>query len=420
VARSAKSRTSKTETPPTDPVEEVISALPEVEPDMGGDQSLSDPQPAADLAETTPLIASDVAVEPDILPEPEPVQHRPVVTDPPAMAPPAPPPQTTIQKVGLGPLILGGILAAILGYAAAYFGQQGQSAQIAALLAAQTDRITALEAEVAALPAPTDLAPVTTALGDLQSMVNAGQAETVAALATLDGRVATLEKAPNADGTLSATAIATWEAELQSLRAEVATQEARMQDIADAATAQLDQTRVAAATIEQTATESAAVVITRAALARVQAALDSGAPFDAALSDLAGTVTVPAALTEVAADGVPTIMALQADFPAAARAALGVARSEGLAGEEGGGVAAFLRNQFDVRSVTPQDGTSADAILSRAEDDLRQNRLTDALAEVASLPEVVRAELAGWTGAAEARIAAIAAVEGLSQSLTSN
>ena len=114
------------------------------------------------------------------------------------------------------------------------------------------------------------------------------------------------------------------------------------------------------------------------------------------------------------------MLALQTDFPDAARAALAVARSEGLAGEDGGGIAAFLRNQFDVRSVTPQEGTTADAILSRAEEDLRQNRLSDALAEVASLPEVVRAEMSGWISAAETRTAALATVEGLSEILTQN
>ena len=207
---------------------------------------------------------------------------------------------------------------------------------------------------------------------------------------------------------------------METLRADVTVQQDRIQQIVDAATLQIDESRVEAATIEQNATEAAAAATARAALSRVQAALESGVPYDAALGDLGSAVAVPDALAALAATGVPTITTLQADFPDAARAALAVARSEGLAGEEGGGLAGFLRNQFDVRSVTPQEGTTADAILSRAEDALSQNHLSDTLAEIATLPEVVRAEMATWTSAAETRAAALAAVEGLSETLSSN
>ena len=427
VARSTKPRTGKTDSPSpaeaTSDAHVAADGLPLPDAIPAPETELPETElPGPELPGPEQVLVPEPELEPDRLPQPEPVNHNmlPPVPEPVLTERPVPPPQVTVQKVGLGPVILGGIVAAALGYAAAYFGQQGRSADLTALMTAQTDRIAALEAQVAALPAPVDLSPLNTAITDMQAGVGAGQAETTTALAMLETRLAALEKAPNADGTLSATAISAWDAELQNLRADIAGQQARMQEIADAATTQLDQTRVEAATIEQSATESAAAVTARAALARVQAALDAGTPFDTALGDLAAAVTVPEPLTAVAAKGVPTMMALQTDFPDAARAALATARSEGLAGEDGGGIAAFLRNQFDVRSVTPQEGTTVDAILSRAEDDLRQNRLSDSLAEVASLPEVVRAEMVDWTHAAEARIAAIAAVEGLSQSLTSN
>ena len=425
VARSAKSRTDKTETPST------AAAVT--------DEAVVLPQ-AEGAAEVEPVLVPEPALEPDRLPQPEPLQQRSpdpeptiqqTVPVPPNVQPKVPPklppnvqsnvpPKLTVQKVGFAPVVFGGIVAAMLGYAAAYYLLRGQSADLTALIAAQTDRIAGLEAQVAALPAPADLSPMNAALSDLRAGLSGAQAETATALATLEGRLSELEKAPNADGTLSNTAIAAWEAELQTLRAEIGTEQDRMQQLVDAARSQLDQTRVEAATIEQTATDASAAALARAALARVQAALDSGTPFEAALGDLAATVAVPDVLTAAATEGVPTMLTLQADFPGAARAALGLARSEGLAGEEGGGIAGFLRNQFDVRSVTPQEGTTVDAILSRAEDDLRQNHLSDALAEVATLPEVVRAEMADWTGAAETRIAALAAVEGLSEILTQN
>ncbi len=405
VARSVKSRTDETET---------LSAAK-----VPDDQAMAMP----DVSDMTPVTEPDLATlpEPDPLPAPEPVQKPEPEPDLPIDAPLNPlPPDGQMPQRSLGPLVLGGIVAAALGYAAAYFGQQGRSADLMTLLSAQTDRIAALETQLAALPAPADLSPLNAALSDVQAALGSGRAETAETLAGLQVRLDALEKAPNADGTLSETAIVAWEAELDALRSEIGAEQARMQGIADAAAAQLDQTRAEAATIEQTATESAVNANTRAALARVQAALDSGSPFEAALGDLSAGVSVPESLAAVAIDGVPTMLTLQTTFPDAARAALAIARSEGLAGEDGGGIAAFLRNQFDVRSVTPQDGATADAILSRAEDALRQNRLSDAIAEVAALPEVVRAEMSGWTAAAETRIAAIAAVEGLSEILTQN
>ena len=412
MARSVKSSVNEIETPgKTEAGEAEVGAettigLPQAE-------QISPPEPDPELVEMP-----EPELEQDRLPRPEPLHHS---KPDPALPPTAiARPELTAQKVGFGPVFFGGIVAAAVGYAAAYFGQQDQPADLTPLIAAQTDRIAALEAQLATLPAPADLSPLNAGLNDMQVALRTGQTETTTTLAALESRLAVLEKAPSADGTLSATAIAAWGAELQNLRSEITAQQARMQELADVATAQLDQTRIEAATIEQTATESVAAMTARAALARVQAALDAGTPFDAALADLAAVTPVPEALTALASEGVPTMLALQSDFPDAARAALAVARNEGLAGEEGGGIAAFLRNQFDVRSVTPQEGATADAILSRAEEDLRQNRLSDALAEVASLPEVVRAEMSGWISAAETRTAALATVQGLSEILTQN
>jgi hypothetical protein len=48
---------------------------------------------------------------------------------------------------------------------------------------------------------------------------------------------------------------------------------------------------------------------------------------------------------------------------------------------------------------------------------LADSRLTDALAEVASLPEVARGEMSSWVSLAEARAAAMSTVESLAQTL---
>lgn len=91
-----------------------------------------------------------------------------------------------------------------------------------------------------------------------------------------------------------------------------------------------------------------------------------------------------------------------------------------MSGEAEGGFASFLRNQFDVRSVAPQEGDTTDAILSRAESNLRNGRLTETLSEIGALPEVARAELSDWVAMAETRADALAAAATLSSSLNEN
>jgi hypothetical protein len=284
------------------------------------------------------------------------------------------------------------------------------------------DDLAQLAARVDALPVPTDRSEA------LESLTQA--------VAAMDARIATLERAPAPDGTLSAPAIAAWTADIAALQTaladqavrldalattptgvDMATVEARLAELTAAAQADLAAAQSQTAAAEAAAAAAMSGAAQRAAMDRVLAALDAGTPFDAALADL-GTAgaTLPESLTAVAADGVPTLAALQAGFPDAARAALAAARDEGLDGD-GGGLTAFLRQTLDIRSVTPRDGTDPDAILSRAEAALREGRLSDALAEVASLPEVVRAAMAIWTGPAQARVAALSAATTLSETL---
>jgi len=196
---------------------------------------------------------------------------------------------------------------------------------------------------------------------------------------------------------------------------------AQIAEMANAAQTELAEARAQAASIEESAASAARNAAARAALARVQTALESGAPIGAALGDLeeAAGEGAPDALIAVQ-DGAPTLASLQDQFPDVARAALATARSEGVSGEETTGFGAFMRNQFDVRSTTPQEGDSADAVLSRAEASVRAGRLSDALAEISALPEVARAEMSDWLAQAEARADAIAAVDMLSTSLSDN
>ena len=398
----------------------------DVRDDVTNDLDDTKPEYAEDEVETALSDPQEEGADPENMPT-DPDVNEPTAEDlsvqepsPEFVAKAEPAPQVTVQKVGLLPLVLGGVIAGGLGFGAAYltFGQQGQD-----LTTELSARLSALEAQVSDLPTDVpDIAPVEAAVAatrdDLSTQIAEISTSVDAQIAAFDERLTGVERAPSVDGTLAESAIASWEQELDLLRAEIAAQQGRMQDIATSAQSELDATRAAAEAVEQNAAEAAQQAVARAALARVQVALDSGTPFDAALADLAASGTeIPDALSSIAEVGVPTIAALREEFPAAARAALSAARSEGLADTNANALTAFLRNQLDVRSVVPKDGDDPDAILSRAEAALADSRLTDALAEVASLPEVARGEMSSWVGMAEARAAAMSTVESIAQTL---
>lgn len=316
-------------------------------------------------------------------------------------APTAPNAAQHPQRSGFFPLALGGVVAGIVGFVAATLTAPAPDTSLADQIAAQSSQISALEQRVVAA-SDVDL-----------SGVEAVQSDLAAQLSDLSARLTALEERPASSGG-SATAGEGIAGEMDALRAQIA-------EMTSAAQTELAEARAQAASIEENAVAAARNAAARAALARVQTALESGAPIGAALGDLEDALgqSAPGALIAVQ-DGVPTLASLQDQFPDVARAALATARAEGVSGEETTGFGAFLRTQLDVRSTTPQEGNSADAILSRAEAAVRTGRLSDALAEISALPEVARAELSDWLGQAEARANAIAAVDMLSTSLSDN
>lgn len=407
---------------PTEVIEDAEIVAPGEPANDPADDTLKieDPAPAAD----TPWMSRPSDPEPAVQSDPDHVEPTQDAPPPPSRPDPVmpPAPQVVVQKVGFVPIVLGGAIAAALGFGAAWYMQgQLQDPTLPVTIAAQGDRLDTLEGQVANLPAPPDLGPLTAEIAATRVAIDDATAPISATLATLDERVTALERAPAADGTLADAAIASWQAEIETLRAEIAAQEARMQGIADEAAERLSMAQSTVEEIEQSATESANMALQRAAVTRIQAALDTGSAFDDALGELSGLgAAVPDELAAVATDGVPTLAALQQSFPDVARAALSAARAEGLADDGDNAVMALLRSTLDVRSVAPREGDDPDAILSRAEAALRDGHLADTLAEVDTLPEVVRAEMAAWTQAATARLSALAAAEALSQSLNAN
>ena len=289
-------------------------------------------------------------------------------------------------------------------------------------LAASVDEVSARVDQMSDQVAAVDGEAVRTRLSRLETQIEGLAAE-----------VAELETAAPAEGATLSTAAAE---DLRGLRATVEGLRAETQALADAQGAlssRIDEVEAsvrrrleqAEAEVQEARAEAESVrslAEARGALAEVGTALGSGAPFAGALGRLDANTeaAVPEALSAVADGGVATMTRLAERFPDAATAALKTAireeRPEGLASR----VTGFLESQVATRSLTPREGDSTDAVLSRAEAALRQGDLDAALAELAALPAPAAAapEMADWLADARARRDAVAAFDTLDAALS--
>ena len=381
---------------------------------------------------------SDTAPAEDAPAEPAEAEATPQGDMPPETAT-APAPEPSGQRgPGFLPLVLGGVIAAGLGYGAAYLGfapdQQDNGTEAAldsieATLSAQDETLSALttrtdtlEEDLAALPPvpdPVDLAPLNDNIDALGARIDslAGQ------VSGLTDRVAYLESLPLGEeqGADNSAAVA---AAVAQLRDQIQTQAESLAAQQEESGGLIEQIRSIAAEAEdniaaaqERATARVEAATAQAALGQLRIAVASGAPFAGTLGDLDVGAEVPEALTAAAETGVATLDRLQASFPAAARAALPVALRE-TAGEDAvDRFTAFLQSQIGGRSLEPRDGDDPDAMLSRAEAALRAGDLSGAIAELDALPDSARAEMTDWTAAAQTRLDALAAVDALAAAL---
>jgi hypothetical protein len=372
-----------------------------------------------------------------------------VVDTPPRDVPPpagdramvAPPPPRIIEERGPGfvPLVLGGVVAAALGYALSFFTGAGGG----------EDRIAALESEVAALSAApqADLAEaeaarvaLTDRLDALEMELRAGAADEASDagaastaglegdtrvdalrddLAALEARVEALPdtsllagRINRIDSAVTALGTAPLEAELETVREELSA----VREAVGARLSEMDETvaqRLAALEAglselqarSEAGLDDAARVARAAAKERLALAVEGGLPFEEALDDLDD---VPDILRASAGTGVPTEAELAEDLPPLAREALRAAR----AAEPGPPGLGSLAGRFlNARSLEPREGDDPDAVLSRVEAAARAGDIAAALAEIEALPEVAREPLADWIDRAEAHRAAQAALQ---------
>jgi hypothetical protein len=318
---------------------------------------------------------------------------------------------------GFVPLVLGGVIAAGIGFGLAQVVPSVSPLQTQ--LAQQAEDIKALRAELQALPKDDNQAVLQelsavreTAASALEAAQAAASAPTEAApsadLTALEDRLAALETRPAEGGSVDPAILAKLTSEIDTLRSGLADQKAAAEKLVTEAEA-----------VRADAAAKAQSVLLRAALTNVEAAMQNGAPFAEPLAELINAgLTIPAALSEHAENGVPTVAALMASFDEPARAALETSLRSNMGSTWTDRVGSYLRAQTGARSLTPQDGSDPDAILSRANAAVATGDIQAALTEIATLPEDAQAALAAWVAQAKLRFDAQAATVELATALS--
>lgn len=347
---------------------------------------------------------------------------------------------------GFFPLLLGGVAAALAGAGGTIYALPHLPPQLAGLLPAVTApadtsaletaltegraRVDSLATEVNALktaapPAP-DLSGVKGVMDEVAAS-NRSLQETLTALAT---RVEALEQRPaalttNADGTVVAAPdsgqLAALQSQINTLREQIAAATssgaATQEQIAAAANTARSEIAAAQAESERLRNETAAATqrsLAQAAVARVSAAFESGAPMAGPIgaAEAAG-LSVPAALK----GNVPSLTSLQVAFPQAAREALKASRKAAAGETLGERLGAFLMAQTGARSVEPRAGDDPDAVLSRASAAVNAGDIPVALTEIGALPQAGQALMSGWVTTAQQRVVAAQALLDLAKSV---
>lgn len=366
--------------------EDVIAAQTE---EQAEDMSQAD---ETDAAESDEEFAAET-VEQDVQPAPEAMR-----SDMPQAAP----------RAGVGPMVLAGALTAALGFGGAWFWQERAKTALAEDLAAQQAALTNLTARLDALKIP-DLAPLSGEIGAVSAALNEQSGALEALGMATDQRFAALREQLAATelvasgGQADASTAGRYIREVEARLGQLESNAASITQASDVLRAEADAAEAAARLAQA-----------RASLSEIGTALTTGAPFAAPLAALGNYTEAPAALSNVAQDGVTPLAALREEWPGLARATLAQERS---GAESGGSLGSLFAKQFNLRSTTPREGDSTDAVLSRAEAALRGDDLSSALAELAALPQTAQDALGDWIDRASAANAARKAVIELTQQL---
>ncbi|MDF0597900.1 hypothetical protein [Psychromarinibacter halotolerans] len=414
-SKTVPTTASATPNPKTAPAASAKSdtAKPAPKPETKRESKTSDSAAIKDAADTPPTagIKPDAAKPVDAAPRPEPQP----------------------AQSGVGGMLIGGVLAALIGAAVIVFAQAlglvsfggadeetlARIDQLEAELADAQSALSTAQDEVAALAeAEPDLSAVTDQMDSLRTDLDALSG-------TLDDTNQRLsdvavQQIPEAE--LPAAISAAYDEQLGDLLATIDGRFEDMQGALDERLAELDATRSAASEAEAAAIAAAQLAEARAAFSVVSTALETGNAYAEPLQQVAelSGAEVPDPLSAHAEDGIPTLDALQDSFPDAARAALTVSSRSAAEDGELSAFQAFLRTQVGARSLEPREGNDPDAILSRAEAAVAAADLDTALTELQALPQEGQDAMSEWAAQATVRRDVLAAAEQLSEQLTTN
>jgi hypothetical protein len=326
---------------------------------------------------------------------------------------------TKRKSTGVVPLLVAGFICAGLGFGAAILSQPSNPIwpvhpDVAQFRDEATGQITGIDTRLNALEGRvTDADQL--AVGDVfQSdldALTAGYDQQFLGIASqlenFDKRLAALEKS-TIESAIPDELVTQYQDEVKRLKETLEAQRKSLQKF-------MSETAQTANEVTQRAKDTVA----RGIVAQIRAAIEAGGPFDTAIKEFDEQVgqALPNQLRSFAEEGVQTYQELRDSFAEAARSALNAARDELDESEGVTGIGNYLRKKFQARSVTPKTGDDADAVLSRAEQALRENDLNGALNELEALPDAARHQMQPWIDQARARQDALEKLDILSQEI---
>ena len=326
---------------------------------------------------------------------------------------------TERKSSGVVPLLVAGFICAGLGFGAAILSQPSNPIwpvhpDVAQFRDETTGQITGIDTRLNALEGRlTDVDQ--RAVGDvfqsdldeLATGYDQRFLEIASRLENFDKRLAALEKS-TIESAIPDELVTQYQDEVKRLKETLEAQRESLQQF-------MSETAETANEVTQRAKDTVA----RGILAQIRAAIDAGGPFDTAIQEFDEQVgqALPNQLRSFAKEGVQTYQESRDSFAEAARSALNAARDELNESEGFTGIGNYLRKQFQARSVTPKTGDDADAVLSRAEQALRENDLNGALNELDALPDAARDQMQPWIDQARERQDALEQLDILSQEI---
>lgn len=330
-------------------------------------------------------------------------------------------PKKAANRTNLVVLMTGGILAVAIGFGAAiglykygvlFSPASPNEAQIdiKTNISKQNEQFSELEKKVSSVQSKLELLILRTGTDNTSGKIEflgkeinqfTAELETInLQLSKLSKRTDDLEKRPVLQA-VPEDIIEKHSRELEALQETLTQQREQMQAVMQEAEAK--------ETIAKQAAREARIFST---VSRLSTAIKNGDNFAAVLIDFEAAINfkAPDILHKYAETGFVSKEQLIKDFPIAARLALNSARSEAK-DAQGKTFADYLKTQLKARSVMPREGMSADAILSRAEAAVKDDRMTDALSELDALDLIARDQMGDWISKARERHAAVAYID---------